>query len=152
MVKGAGASGWPPALAGVKVGDEWFISLFSLCTFMFLSERDLYFYVHYSVLRCKLSVADSQWDDLVINHLTPKDPYSGRLAPLTSKCCILYIYSTNISNEYFKHGMYCPFFFSSKYSVFHSSNLFESCFIHILYTECAKIKKKNSGTKRLKAA
>jgi len=24
--------------------------------------------------------------------------------------CILYIYSTNIGTEYFKHGVYCPFF------------------------------------------
>jgi len=26
--------------------------------------------------------------------------------------CILYIYSTNIDTEYFKHSIYCPFFFS----------------------------------------
>ena len=44
------------------------------------------------------------------NPLTPNDPYSGRTAPLTSKRCILYIYSTNIGTEYFKHGIYCPFF------------------------------------------
>jgi len=41
--------------------------------------------------------------------LTPNDHYSGRTAPLTSKRCILYIYSTNIGTEYFKHGIYCPF-------------------------------------------
>jgi len=34
--------------------------------------------------------------DLDINPLTPNDPYSGRTAPLTSKRCTLYIYSTNI--------------------------------------------------------
>ena len=45
-----------------------------------------------------------------INHLTPNDPYSGRTAPLNSKHCILYIYSTNVGTEYFKHGMYFPFF------------------------------------------
>jgi len=45
-----------------------------------------------------------------INRLTPNDPYSGRTAPLTSKRCILYIYSTNIGTEYFKHGIYSPFF------------------------------------------
>jgi len=39
----------------------------------------------------------------------PKDPYSGHTAPLTSKRCILYIYSTNIGTEYFKHCIYCPF-------------------------------------------
>ena len=45
-----------------------------------------------------------------LNLLTPNDHYGGRTAPLTSKCCILYIYSTNIGTEYFKHGIYCPFF------------------------------------------
>jgi len=30
------------------------------------------------------------------NPLTPNDPCSGRTTPLTSKRCILYIYSTNI--------------------------------------------------------
>ena len=41
-----------------------------------------------------------------LNPLTPKDPYSGRTTPLTSKRSILYIYSTNIGTEYFKHIMY----------------------------------------------
>ena len=45
-----------------------------------------------------------------LNPLTPDDHYSGRTAPLTSKRCILYIYSTNIGTEYFKRGMYSPFF------------------------------------------
>jgi len=40
-------------------------------------------------------------------------------------------------------------FFSSKCSLFHNSNVFGSCTIHILYTECAKIKKNNSGAKSL---
>jgi len=47
---------------------------------------------------------------LRINRLTPNDPYMGRTAPLTSKHCILYIYSTNIGTEYFKHALYSPFF------------------------------------------
>ena len=46
-----------------------------------------------------------------INPLTPNDKYSGRTAPLTSKRCIIYIYSTNIGTEYFKHGIYSSFFF-----------------------------------------
>ena len=45
-----------------------------------------------------------------INPLTPNDHYSGRTAPLTSKRCILYIYSTNIDTEYFKLRIYSPFF------------------------------------------
>ena len=40
----------------------------------------------------------------------PNDHYSSRTAPLTSKCYILYIYSTNIGTEYFKQGIYAPFF------------------------------------------
>ena len=79
--------------------------------------------------------------DIEFNLLTPNDDYSGRTAPLTSKCCILYIYSTNIGTEYFKHVIYSPFFSSSKCSLFHKSNVFGSCIIHILYTWCAKIKK-----------
>ena len=45
-----------------------------------------------------------------INLLTPNDDYSGRTAPLTSKCSVLYIYSTNICTDYFKRGIYSPFF------------------------------------------
>ena len=45
----------------------------------------------------------------VVNPLTPNDHYSGYTAPLTSKRCILYIYSTNIGTEYFKHGIYSSF-------------------------------------------
>ena len=82
------------------------------------------------------------------NPLTPSDHYSGRTARLSSKRCILYIYSTNIGTGYFKHGIYSPvFFLSSKCSLFHNSNVFGSCFIHILYTGCAKIKKIISAPK-----
>ena len=41
------------------------------------------------------------------------------------------------------------FFFSSKCSLFHNANFFGSHIIHILYTECAEIKKNNSGAKGL---
>jgi len=46
----------------------------------------------------------------MFNPLTPNDHYSDRTAPLTSKRCILYIYSTKTGTEYFKHGIYSPFF------------------------------------------
>ena len=46
----------------------------------------------------------------IINRLTPNDPYMGRTAPLTSKRCILYIYSTNVGTEYFKPALHSPFF------------------------------------------
>ena len=58
------------------------------------------------------------------NLLTPNDDYNVRTAPLTSKCCILYIYSTNIGTEYFKHGIYSPFFFPLQNAV---------CFIILTY-------------------
>jgi hypothetical protein len=45
-----------------------------------------------------------------VSPLTPNDHNSGRNAPLTSKRCILYIYSTNIGTEYFKHGIYSTIF------------------------------------------
>ena len=45
--------------------------------------------------------------------------------------------------------LYTIRFFSSKCDLFHNANLFGSCIIHILYTECAKIKKNNSGVKAL---
>ena len=48
--------------------------------------------------------------ELTLNSLKPNYPYRCRTAPLTSKRCILYIYSTNIGNEHFKHGIYSPFF------------------------------------------
>ena len=60
---------------------------------------------------------DTSWDRTAtfrfvaqLNTLTPNDPCSGRTAPLTSKRCILYIYSTKTGTEYFKHGIYSPFF------------------------------------------
>ena len=42
--------------------------------------------------------------------LTPNDLHMSCTAPLTSKLYILYIYSTNIGTEYFKHALYSPFF------------------------------------------
>jgi len=41
---------------------------------------------------------------LVLNPLTPNDLYKRRTAQLTSRCCILYIYSTNMRTVYFKHA------------------------------------------------
>ena len=61
---------------------------------------------------------------LNLNPLTPNDPYRGRIAPLTSKRCILYIFLTNIATEHFKHGIYSPFFFPFQNAV---------CFIILTY-------------------
>ena len=79
--------------------------------------------------------------------------YICRTAPLTCRCCILYIYSTNICTEYFEHAAHSPFFFSSKSRLFHNASFFGSCVIHILYTDVPKFKKKKkkSGAKGLKS-
>jgi len=85
-----------------------------------------------------------------MNPLRPEDHYSSRTAPLTSKCCILYIYSTNTGTEYFKHGVYSPFL-SLQNAV---------CFIILTYLApvlftfyiqgVLKLKKNISGAKSLK--
>jgi len=74
---------------------------------------------------------------VAFNPLTPNDPYRGRTAPLTSKRCILYIQQIQVLN--ILNIVYTLRFFSSKYSLFHNSNVFGSCIIHILYTGYAKI-------------
>ena len=85
-----------------------------------------------------------------INRLTPNDPYMGRTAPLTFKRCILYIYSTNICTEYFKHALYSPFFFSLQIAV---CFIMLTCLVPVLFTFCIqgvlKLKKNNSGAKGL---
>ena len=42
--------------------------------------------------------------------LAPNDIYICRTAQLTSRRCILNIYSTNTFTEYFKHAAHPPFF------------------------------------------
>jgi len=61
--------------------------------------------------RCRASVSVTQENImLTVNPLKPNNSYRGCTIPLTCKCCILYIYSTNIGTEYCKHGIYSPFF------------------------------------------
>ena len=54
----------------------------------------------------------------------------GPTAPLTSKRCIFYIYSTNIGTEYFKHALYSPFF-SLQNAV---SFIMLNCLVPVLFT------------------
>jgi len=84
-----------------------------------------------------------------INLLKPNDNYSGRTAPLTSKCFILYIYSTNIGTEYFKHGMYFPFFPLQNAVCFINLTHLVPVLFTLYIQSMLKLKKNNSGTKRL---
>jgi len=51
---------------------------------------------------------------------------------------LIYIFSTNISTAYFKHGAY-SLFFSSKCRLFYNDTFLVHVLIHILHTGCAKI-------------
>ena len=53
-----------------------------------------------------------------INPLASNDVYIRRTAQLTSRRCILNIYSTNILIEYFKLAAHSPFFFSFQSAVY----------------------------------
>jgi len=79
----------------------------------------------------------------------PNDDYSGRTALLTSKRCILYIYSTNIDAEYFKSGIYSPFFPLQNAVCF----IILTYLVPVLFTfyiqSVLKLKKNHSGAKRL---
>ena len=66
-----------------------------------------------------------------INHLMPNDLYMGRTAPLTSKRCILYIYSTNIGTEYFKRTLFTLRFFSLQNAV---CFIMLTCLVPVLFT------------------
>jgi hypothetical protein len=85
----------------------------------------------------------------VFNPLTPNDPYKGRTAPLTSKSCILYIYSTNTDTEYFKHGIYAPFFSLQNAVCFIILTYLVPVLLTFYIQGVLKFKKNNSGAKRL---
>jgi hypothetical protein len=70
--------------------------------FQFWATRHLILYF-FDCASCHLPTS-------AVNHLTPNGHICGRTAPLNSRRCILFIYSTNIRTEYFKHAAYSPFF------------------------------------------
>ena len=105
---------------------------------------NLHFFIVYPIINhnttTELTVEYPVIINAPLNFLTPNVNYSWCTAPLTSKVAfyifIQQIYLLNILNM-----VYALLFFSSKCSLFHNSNVFCSCIIHILYTGCAKIKK-----------
>ena len=60
----------------------------------------------------------------------PNDPYMGRTAPLTSKLCILHIYSTNTGTEYLEHALYSPVFSLQNAVCF----IMLTCLVTVLFT------------------
>ena len=84
----------------------------------------------------------SERDKLSVNRLTPNDPYRGCTAQLTSRRCIVYIYSTNISTEYFKHAAHSLFFSSSKCRLFHNATFFGAVLFTIYIKDVQKFKRK----------
>ena len=87
-----------------------------------------------------------------ISPLKPNDSYRCRTAPLTSKRCISYIYSTNIGTEYFKRSIDSPLFSLQNAVCFIILTYFGSRIIDILYIGCAKIKKETQRQKVKKDA
>ena len=73
----------------------------------------------------------------------------GPTASLTSKRFILYIYSTNIGTEYFKHALYSPSFSLQNAVCF----ITLTCLAPVLFTfyiqDVLNLKKNNSGAKGL---
>ena len=84
-----------------------------------------------------------------LNPLTPNDLYMSRTAPLTSKRCILYIYSTNVGTEYFKHALYSPFFPLQNAVCFIMLTSLAPVLFTFYKQGVLKLKKKKSGAKGL---
>ena len=75
------------------------------------------------------------------DHVTPLYPQKLALTSPTGGGRSVGIVRVRTNATEFRVFIYSPFF-PSKCSFFHNSNVFGSCIIHILYTGCAKIKKK----------
>ena len=74
--------------------------------------------------------------DTAFNPLTPNDHYSGCTAPLTSKRCILYIYSIDMVTEYFKRGIYSSFLSLQNAVCFIILTYLVHYYSHFIYRVC----------------
>ena len=73
----------------------------------------------------------------------------SRTAPQTSKRCILYIYSTNVGTEYFKHAVDSPFLSLQNAVCFIMLTSLVPVFFTFYTQGVLKLKKNNSGAKEL---
>ena len=100
-----------------------------------------------SLLPSFIVIAESMFVMSHINLLTPIVNYSGRTAPLTSKVAF-YIFIQQ-GTEYFKHRIYSPFFSLQNAVCF----IILTYLVPVLFTfyiqGVLKLKKNNSGAKRL---
>ena len=103
-----------------------------LCAFMIISRCIILIMTYVLGRRCR----ENQNIHFMFNPLTPNDHYSGRTAPLTSKCCILYIYPTNTGTEYFKHARYFPVFPLQNAVCFIILTYLVPVFSHFIYRVC----------------
>jgi hypothetical protein len=71
-----------------------------------------------------------------LNHLMPNGHISGRTAPLTYRCYIFFIYSTNIHTEYFKHAAHTPFFPLQNVVFFIMLTFLFRYYSHFIYRMC----------------
>jgi hypothetical protein len=93
-------------------------------------------------LRERDNWGDPDVDGRIILTFSRLMTYICRTSPLTSRRYILYIYSTNIRTEYFKHAAHSPFFSLQNAAYFIMLPFFGSCIIHILNTGVLKFKRK----------
>jgi len=76
----------------------------SICHFVLHIQLFLFIFLRLNSFHLQANKHILNSVHFTINHLTPSGHYMGRTAQLTSRCFILYIYSTNKRTEYFKHA------------------------------------------------